>query len=160
MVLTVLAGHDPRDPASLDTPAFDHRPEREPDLAGVRVGVPRNYYFDRVDAEVETAVRRGIAQLETLGAQLVEIDIPMTRYIQATQWGLMVPEATAYHEGTLRTVPELYQADVRILLEAGELMGAGDYLRAQRSRTLMQEEWARLLEKVDVIAAPAVPMTA
>ncbi|MFD3547945.1 amidase [Streptomyces sp. NPDC058655] len=160
LVLNVLAGHDPRDPASLDAPAVDHRPEREPDLAGVRVGVPRNYYFDHVDAEVETAVRRGIAQLETLGAHLVEIDIPMSRYIQATQWGLMVPEATAYHEGTLRTVPELYRADVRILLEAGELMGAGDYLRAQRSRTLMQEEWARILEKVDVIAAPAVPMTA
>jgi aspartyl-tRNA(Asn)/glutamyl-tRNA(Gln) amidotransferase subunit A len=127
LVLTVLAGHDPRVPASLDTPAADHRPEREPDLAGVRVGVPRNYYFDHVDAEVETAVRRGITQLETLGAHLVEIDIPMTRYIQATQWGLMVPEATAYHEDTLRTVPELYQADVRILLEVGELVGAGDY---------------------------------
>ncbi|WP_017607672.1 amidase [Nocardiopsis xinjiangensis] len=160
LVLTVLDGHDPRDPASLNTPALDHRPEQEPDLAGVRVGVPRNYYFDHVDPEVEAAVRGGIAQLEVLGARTVEIDIPMTRYIQATQWGLMAPEATAYHEGTLRTVPELYQEDVRILLEAGELMGAGDYLRAQRSRTLMQEEWARLLEKVDVIAAPAVPLTA
>lgn len=87
LVLNILAGHDPRDPASLDTSAVDHRPEREPDLEGMRVGVPRNYYFDHVDAEVETAVRRGIAQLETLGVHLVEIDIPMTRYIQATQWG-------------------------------------------------------------------------
>lgn len=72
----------------------------------------------------------------------------------------MVPEATAYHEGTLRTVPELYQADVRTLLEAGELMPAGDYLRAQRSRALMREEWARVLRQVDVVAAPAVPATA
>ena len=84
----------------------------------------------------------------------------MTRYIQATQWGLMVPEAAAYHERTLRTVPELYQADVRVLLEAGELMPAGDYLRAQRSRTLMRQAWARVLEEVDVIAAPTVPATA
>ncbi|MFF1797865.1 amidase family protein, partial [Kitasatospora sp. NPDC058263] len=50
--------------------------------------------------------------------------------------------------------------DVRVLLEAGELMTAGDYLRAQRSRTLMREEWARVLAGVDVIAAPAVPTTA
>ncbi len=138
MVLTALAGHDPRDPASLAAPAVDYRP----------------------GAEVEAAVRRAVGQLEALGAQLVEIDIPMTRYIQATQWGLMVPEATAYHEGTLRTVPDLYRADVRILLEAGELMTAGDYLRAQRSRTLMQREWARMLGEVDVIAAPTVPTTA
>ncbi|MEV6618960.1 amidase [Streptomyces sp. NPDC051051] len=160
LVLTAIAGHDPRDPASVAVPGVDYRPDPDPDLTGVRVGVPRNYYFEHVDAEVAAAVRRAVAQLEALGARLIEIDIPMTRYIQATQWGLMVPEATAYHESTLRTVPELYQADVRILLEAGELMGAGDHLRAQRARTLMRDEWARILKEVDVIAAPAVPMAA
>ncbi|MEV4336629.1 amidase [Streptomyces sp. NPDC049590] len=160
LVLAVLAGHDPHDPASLDTPGPGHRPEHDPDLTGVRVGVPGNYYFDRIDPEVAAAVHRAIAHLEALGARIVETGIPMTRYVQATQWGLMVPEATAYHERTLRTVPELYQADVRILLEAGELMSAGDYLRAQRARTLMRRAWARLLEEVDVIAAPTVPMTA
>ncbi|GAA2273644.1 amidase [Kitasatospora cystarginea] len=160
LVLSALAGHDPRDPASLATSGPDYRPGGATELTGLRIGVPRNYYFDHVDPEVEAAVRRATAELESLGAQLVEVEIPMTRYIQATQWGLMVPEATAYHERTVRAVPELYQADVRILLEAGELMPAGDYLRAQRSRTLMQQAWARLLEEVDVIAAPTVPATA
>ncbi|MER6301855.1 amidase [Kitasatospora sp. NPDC001539] len=160
LVLAALAGHDPRDPASVAAPAVDYRPPSDPDLTGVRVGVPRTHYFDHVDAEVAAAVHRAVAQLEALGARLVEIDIPMTRYLQATQWGLMVPEATAYHESTLRTVPELYQPDVRILLEAGELMSAGDYLRAQRARTLMRDAWARILEDVDLIAAPTVPTTA
>ncbi|MBH5338793.1 amidase [Streptomyces pactum] len=160
LVLAALAGHDPRDPASLDIPAVDHRPEREPDLSGVRVGVPSTYFFDHIDPQVAAAVHHAIAQLEALGTRLVEVDIPMTRYIQATQWGLMVPEASAYHERTLRTAPELYQADVRILLEAGELMSAGDHLRAQRARTLIRGAWTRLLQEVDVIAAPTVPMTA
>ncbi|WP_282085487.1 amidase [Streptomyces tendae] len=160
LVLTALAGHDPRDPASLAAPATRYRPPAGTDLTGLRVGVPRNHYFDHVDPEVEAAVRDAIHQLEALGARLVEVEIPMTRYIQATQWGLMVPEATAYHERTLRTVPELYRADVRVLLEAGELMPAGDYLRAQRSRTLMRREWAALLREVDLVAAPTVPMTA
>ncbi|WP_329491584.1 amidase [Kitasatospora sp. NBC_01246] len=160
VVLTAMAGHDPRDPASLAAAAVDHRPGPGTDLTGLRVGVPRDYFFDHLDAEVETAVRRAIGHLADLGAELVDVGIPMARYIRATLWGLVAPEASAYHERTLRTVPELYQADVRVLLEAGELMTAGDYLRAQRSRTLMREEWARVLAGVDVIAAPTVPTTA
>lgn len=160
LAMSVLAGHDPRDPASLSVPPVDYRPNPGTDLTGLRVGVPRNYYFDHVDPEVEAAVRAAVAQLETLGATLVEVEIPMTRYVQATQWGLMVPEATAYHERTLRSDPGQYGADVRILLEAGALMSAGDYLRAQRARTLMRQAWLRMLDEVDVVAAPTVPATA
>ncbi|GAB3451571.1 amidase [Streptomonospora sediminis] len=159
-VLAVLAAHDPRDPASLPNPATDYRPAPDPELTGLRVGVPRNHFFDRVDPEVEAAVRAAIDRLAGLGARLVDVEIPMARYIHATQWGLMVPEATANHERGMRETPELYGADVRALLEAGELMTAGDYLRAQRARTLMRREWERMLGEVDVIAAPTVPTTA
>ncbi|MFI8879025.1 amidase [Streptomyces sp. NPDC055243] len=156
LVLAALVGRDSGGPA-----ASGGRTSPEAgDLSGLRVGVPRNYYFERISPEVEESVRRAIGQLEHLGAELVEVEIPMTRYIQATLWGLMVPEATAYHEGTLRSTPDLYAPDVRVLLEAGEFVTAGDYLRAQRARTLMREAWARLFGRVDVIAAPAVPMTA
>ncbi|CAM5691166.1 Amidase OS=Streptomyces alboniger OX=132473 GN=CP975_01275 PE=4 SV=1 [Streptomyces alboniger] len=159
LVLSELAGHDPRDPASVPAPGGGRPPEGT-DLSGLRVGVPRNHYFDRVDPEVEAAVRAAVAQLAELGARLVEVEIPMAEYLQAVQWGLMVPEATAYHERSLRAAPGLYADDVRALLEAGELMSAGDYLRAQRARTLMRRAWADLLAGVDMIAAPTVPMTA
>ncbi|MGW7789852.1 amidase [Streptomyces tricolor] len=155
LVLDALVGPGGGGPAGPDSPSAP--PE---ELTGLRVGVPRTYYFDRVAPQVEAAVRRAIGRLAELGARLVDVDIPMTRYVQAVQWGLMVPEATAYHEHTLRTVPDLYGADVRILLEAGALMSAGDYLRAQRARTLMRREWAVVFEKADVIAAPSVPVTA
>ncbi|MEK8146408.1 amidase family protein [Streptomyces sp. M10(2022)] len=72
----------------------------------------------------------------------------------------MVPEATAYHERSLRATPDLYTGDVRILLEAGELTSAGDYLRAQRARTMMRDAWAHVFDGIDVLAAPTVPMTA
>ncbi|MEU8921922.1 amidase [Kitasatospora sp. NPDC048545] len=160
LVLAALAGHDPRDPASLDVPAADYRPHPDTDLTGLRVGVPRTYYFDRVTEPVEAAVRQAVDHLAALGARLVPVDIPLTRYIRAAHWGLMVPEATVYHESALRSAPERYGDDVRVLLEAGALMGATDHLRAQRARTLMRQEWAGLWERVDVIAAPAVPMTA
>ncbi|MFH8240812.1 amidase [Streptomyces sp. NPDC018321] len=161
LVLSAVAGHGPRDPASTSAPAADHRPAAwTGDLTGLRVGVPRTYYFDHVDPEVETAVRGAVARLAELGAHLVDVEIPMARYVRAVQWGLMVPEATAYHERTLRTAADLYEDDVRVLLEAGELMSAGDHLRAQRARTLMRREWARLLRQVDVVVAPTVPVTA
>ncbi|MDX2917971.1 MULTISPECIES: Asp-tRNA(Asn)/Glu-tRNA(Gln) amidotransferase GatCAB subunit A [Streptomyces] len=158
LVLSATAGHDPRDPASVSGPM----PARLPggDLRGLKVGVPRNHYFDRVAPEVEASVRGAVERLAELGAELVDVEIPMARYIQAAQWGLMVPEATAYHERSLRATPDLYAADVRILLEAGALTSAGDYLRAQRARTMMRDAWARMFDGIDVLAAPTVPMTA
>ncbi|GAA2426878.1 amidase [Streptomyces glaucus] len=158
LVLSATAGHDPRDPASVSGPMLDRFPGG--DLRGLKVGVPRNHYFDRVTPEVEESVRGAIERLAELGAELVDVEIPMARYIQAVQWGLMVPEATAYHERPLRATPDLYAADVRILLEAGELTSAGDYLRAQRARTMMRDAWARMFDGIDVLAAPTVPMTA
>ncbi|MFH9294678.1 amidase [Streptomyces sp. NPDC017520] len=158
LVLSATAGHDPRDPASVSGPMLDRFPGG--DLRGLKVGVPRNHYFDRVAPEVEESVRGAIERLAELGAELVDVEIPMARYLQAVQWGLMVPEATAYHERSLRGTPDLYAADVRILLEAGELTSAGDYLRAQRARTMMRDAWARMFDGVDVLAAPTVPMTA
>jgi aspartyl-tRNA(Asn)/glutamyl-tRNA(Gln) amidotransferase subunit A len=158
LVLSATAGHDPRDPASVSGPTLDRFPGG--DLRGLKVGVPRNHYFDRVAPEVEESVRGAIDRLAELGAELVDVEIPMARYVQAVQWGLMVPEATAYHERSLRATPDLYAADVRILLEAGELTSAGDYLRAQRARTMMRDAWARMFDGIDVVAAPTVPMTA
>ncbi|CAM5357004.1 Asp-tRNA(Asn)/Glu-tRNA(Gln) amidotransferase GatCAB subunit A OS=Streptomyces rimosus subsp. rimosus(strain ATCC / DSM 40260 / JCM 4667 / NRRL 2234) OX=1265868 GN=SRIM_023175 PE=4 SV=1 [Streptomyces rimosus subsp. rimosus] len=93
----------------------------------------------------------------------------MTEYVHASQWGLMVPEATAYHQDMLRASPGLYADDVRILLEAGEFVPATDYIRAQRTRTLMHQRWLALFDGtdgaegaggIDVLAAPAVPATA
>ncbi len=158
LVLSATAGHDPRDPASVSGPMLDRFPGG--DLRGLKVGVPRNHYFDRVAPEVEESVRGAIERLAELGAELVDVEIPMARYVQAVQWGLMVPEATAYHERSLRATPDLYAADVRILLEAGELTSAGDYLRAQRARTMMRDAWTRMFDGIDVLAAPTVPMTA
>ncbi len=87
----------------------------------------------------------------------------MTEYVHAVQWGHMVPEATAYHQDTLRAVPDLYSDDVRMLLEAGEFFPATDYIRAQRTRTLMHRSWLQLfdgIDHIDVLAAPTVPATA
>jgi aspartyl-tRNA(Asn)/glutamyl-tRNA(Gln) amidotransferase subunit A len=160
VILTALAAYDASDPASVSTPARTYRPEPGRDLAGVRVGVPRNYFFDMVEVEVEAGVRDAIEALAALGATLVDVEIPDTQLIKATQWGLMVSEAAAYHQDSLRRDPDLYTDDVRVLLEAGEMMLATDYLRAQRARTLIRQSWTTLFDEIDVLAAPSVPSVA
>ncbi|MBJ7002563.1 amidase [Streptomyces griseofuscus] len=161
-VLSALAGHDPADPASAAAPA--HAPAPYPagprGLRGLRVGVPDTYYFDRVDPQVEAAVRETVELLRELGAAVTPVRLPLVEHMEATQWGLMAPEASAVHEETLRAAPHLYGPDIRLLLEAGSHVSALDYLRAQRTRSLISDAWIRLFGGVDVLIAPTSPITA
>ncbi|GAA3000999.1 amidase [Actinokineospora diospyrosa] len=147
---------------ALVLPALTGRdePALSSDITGLRIGIPRNHYFDRVHPDVSAAVHAAITRLESLGARLVDVEIPMTRYVLPINWAVMGPEATAYHEQTLRSTPELYTPEIRLLLEAGQLIPATDYIRALRAQTLMRQEWLRVLETVDIIAAPTTPVTA
>lgn len=127
------------------------------DLYGLRVGIPVNYYVERVDASIADGVRAAVDRLRERGAEPVEVELPMTEYIHAVRWGLMVPEASAYHARLLHAVPERYGADVRVLLEAGESVSATDYLRAKRTQAVLRRRWEQLFERIDVLAAPTVP---
>ncbi len=158
--LQAMAGFDPADRGSLDAPVPDYRQGLDGSIAGLRVGVPRNYFFDHVDAEVESAVRAAIGQLRALGAVPVEVAIPMAEQIIPVEFAIMLPEASAYHRRMLRGTPELYTDDVRLLLELGELITAADYLQAQRVRTLMQRAVAAMFDQIDVLAAPTLPVPA
>lgn len=160
LLLPSLVGYDPKDPASLRTLPHARPPEPEEGLAGVRVGLPTNYFFDRALPDVEAAVRRSVEQLAALGAEIVEIEVPMAEYLLGTAWGILAPEAAQYHEETIRRAPELYGDDVRLLLEAGGHVRAVDHLRARRVRTLMRQAWTRMLDEVDVVATPTTPLTA
>jgi aspartyl-tRNA(Asn)/glutamyl-tRNA(Gln) amidotransferase subunit A len=163
-VLTATAGFDRADPATVDVPVPDYAAEvtaaRDRGLRGLRIGVPSNFYFDHVQPEVEASVRAAIAELERLGATLVEVPIPYARQIRAVQWAILGPEASAYHQRDLRATPELYTEEVRVALEAGEFVLATDYIQATRFRTLMQQAWRELFDQIDVLAAPAVPVVA
>jgi aspartyl-tRNA(Asn)/glutamyl-tRNA(Gln) amidotransferase subunit A len=160
VTLGALAGYDPRDPGSADVPVADYTAELELGAKGLRIGVPRNYFFDRVDPDVERNVRDAVARLQSEGAQIVEVDIPMADRIMAVEFGLCMPEASAYHHRMLRERRDLYEEDVRTFLETGEMIPATDYIAALRLRTQMQAAWVRMFENLDAIIAPAVPAPA
>ncbi|MFJ8443136.1 amidase [Kitasatospora griseola] len=160
LVLDALAGRDPRDPASIASPRTHGGYGSSTDLRGLRIGVPRNHFFDRVTSDVEKAVRASVDLLTGLGATAVEVEVPLTDYLLPIVWGLMGPEAASAHEDHLRHSPDLFGEDVRLLLEAGSLIPAGDYLRAQRARAVVRQAWRELFGRIDVIAAPTVACTA
>jgi aspartyl-tRNA(Asn)/glutamyl-tRNA(Gln) amidotransferase subunit A len=155
-----LAGADPRDPSTADVEVPDYLSDLERGVDGLVVGVPTNHYFDLVDREVEAAVRAAVDRLADQGARVVEVDLPYVGQYMAVEFGIILPEASAYHQEMLRSRGELYTDDVRLLLETGELILATDYIKSLRVRTLIQQGWRRVFEHIDVLAAPTLPATA
>lgn len=158
-VLEVLAGHDPRDPTSIDRPVPAYREAAAAGLHDVRIGVPTNYYFDLVDPDVERAVRAACAELAWLGATLVEVAIPDLEELMHARIALQA-EGLAYHRPHLRAHPEQYSPELRRRLYAMHFLLARDYARANRVRRLVAERFARVFAEVDVLATPTTGVVA
>lgn len=156
VVLNAMAGYDRRDPASVNRPVPDFTEGIDGGVAGLRIGIPRNFFTQNVDPEIAEATRQSALIFEKLGAELVEVDIPLPELVVPTLWGIMMPEASAYHQKAIRETPELYTEEVRTLLEIGEAILATDYVSALRVRTLMQQAWKEMFAAIDVVLAPAV----
>ncbi|MDT7659134.1 MAG: aspartyl-tRNA(Asn)/glutamyl-tRNA(Gln) amidotransferase subunit [Pseudonocardiales bacterium] len=154
LVMNAIAGYDRADPASVDVPVPDFTAQL--DVAGLTIGVPTNYYTERLDPEVAAAVSAAIAVLVEQGARTREIEIPLPQYVLPTEWAIMLPEASAYHQEMLRDKADLYTEDVRLFLEVGELVLATDYIKALRARTLIQQRWRDMFADIDVLIAPTL----
>jgi aspartyl-tRNA(Asn)/glutamyl-tRNA(Gln) amidotransferase subunit A len=141
-------------------PVDDYMAALGKDVKGMRIGVPRNYFFDNIDPEVEAHVRAVIHAFEAEGAILSEVDIPYPEQIMGVEFTATLSEAGEYHRRMLRRSPELYEDDVRLLIEAGEFIPATKYIQGLRVRRLMQREWAKVYEEIDVMVAPTVPAPA
>ncbi|KMN81071.1 amidase [Chromobacterium sp. LK11] len=141
-------------------PAESYRQGLDQGVAGLRVGVPGNYFHERVAPEILAALREQQAELAAAGAVLVEVEIPLADLILPTQWGLIAPEAAAYHRDDLLRAPQLYGEEVRTLLEACMLVPDSDYAQARRARVALQAAWRRMFADIDLLLVPTVPHTA
>ncbi len=169
LLLDALAGYDPRDPASLSSapakPAYAEAlrqltAEGTP-LAGLRLGVPEDEYFTAAEPEIGGTVRTALKTLEGLGAQLESVRLPaeLADLFRAYR-GVQMPEATAAHieAGWWPSRADAYSAAVRSRLEMGGQLPAIEYLQAQRLRRAFSEGMRALMQRVDALALPTLPI--
>jgi aspartyl-tRNA(Asn)/glutamyl-tRNA(Gln) amidotransferase subunit A len=160
LMLGVIAGHDPADPASEDRPVPDYTAGLEDGVRGMRIGLPRRYFFEGAEPAVLAAVEAAIDVLRREGAEVHEVAIADMELIGSVFQVIILAEAAAYHAGRLRARPRDFGADVRERLEPGLLYPATQYIDAQRARRRIVEGFLAALTDVDVLVTPTLPVTA
>jgi aspartyl-tRNA(Asn)/glutamyl-tRNA(Gln) amidotransferase subunit A len=153
LLLGVIAGHDPRDPASADVPVPDYvAGMRAVDVARLRVGAPRPLFYDRLDPEVAAAGATALGVLRGLTAGVRDVHLPAV----TTTPLVTDDEMYAAHADWFSSVPHLYQPSTRRALEAAAKITARDYIVARREIERLRRAVGAVFDGVDVLAMPTV----
>ncbi len=162
LLLGVLAGHDPADPATLAAPVGDYAAAtRDATAAGLRVAVIRNHFFDRNQPDVDAAVEDAIRWFGAQGASIQETRLPNLAYGLGAIFAIELASSAAYHDRALQDGrTRHYTSDVRNLVEMGRLVTGADLLKAEQVRRLLMQDFARVLADADIIIGPTEPVTA
>ncbi|MFZ5560571.1 MAG: Asp-tRNA(Asn)/Glu-tRNA(Gln) amidotransferase subunit GatA [Pseudomonadota bacterium] len=184
LMLNVMAGHDGRDSTSIDHPAPDYTATLNASIAGLRIGLPKQYFGEGLDAGVAKVIEAAIEELKKLGATLVEIDLPTSHLAVPAYYVIAPAECSSnlsrfdgvrfgYRCENPRDLEDLYKrsrgegfgAEVKRRIMVGTYaLSAGYYdayyLQAQKARRLIKDDFCRAFERCDVIAGPTSPTVA
>lgn len=184
-VLEAIAGHDERDSTTFNTPVPHYNKNMDRPVKGMKIGIPREYFIAGMEAGVESAIQEAIHTFEKLGMEIHEVSLPNTKYALPVYYLLLFAEASANlarFDGTrfglsvsenakdvvdiyLQTRREGFGDEVkrRIMLGAYALSAGyydAYYLKAQKVRTLLRQDFETALASVDLLLAPTCPTTA
>jgi aspartyl-tRNA(Asn)/glutamyl-tRNA(Gln) amidotransferase subunit A len=184
LLMNAIAGHDAHDSTSLNAPVPDYTKNLGRDLKGIRIGLPKEYMIEGVDPVVKSAVMAAVKQLGELGAEMVKVSLPHTDYAISVYYILATAEASAnlarfdgvryghraenvgsLYDHYARTRAEGFGAEVkrRIILGTYVLSSGyydAYYLRAQKVRELIRQDFVRAFEKVEALVSPTSPSPA
>jgi aspartyl-tRNA(Asn)/glutamyl-tRNA(Gln) amidotransferase subunit A len=154
MLLQVMAGADDRDASAAARPVPNYQAALQHDLQGLRVGVPRAYFFEEGDPEVIGAVRAAIEALRPLGAAVQQIDLPRAWLGPAASWAIAYTESFAIHRDNFFARPRDYTPAFFHKIAGAAFLTAEERITAQRLRQLITAEFVSALEAVDAIIVP------
>ena len=181
ILLHAISGHDPNDSTSVDVPVPDYTSGLTPDLQGMTIGIPKEYFIEGLHPEINNAVCQAVQTLELLGAQCREVSLPHTEYGVAAYYIIAPSEASSnlarydgvkygYRTETYTDLMDMYtktraegfgdEVIRRIMLGTYALSSGyydAYYLKAQKVRTLVRRDFEAVFNQVDVIAAPVTP---
>ena len=184
ILLGAVAGHDPADSTSVDAPVPDYLATLRKGVEGLRIGLPREYFIEGLDPDVKAAVEGAIEIYRGLGAEVVEVSLPHTDYAVAcyylvataeassnlarydgVRYGLRVDEGRGLIDMYMKSRAAGFGAEVkrRIMLGTYALSSGyydAYYLKAQKVRTLIRQDFLDAFAKVDVILTPVAPTPA
>ena len=184
LIMNAMAGHDPYDSTSLNEHVPDYTAALGNDLKGIRLGLPKEYMIEGIDPQVKSALDAALKQLQSLGAEIVDVSLPHTDYGIAVYYFLATAEASANlarfdgvrygyrakdpkdlldHYGRTREEGFGQEVKRRIILGTYVLSSGyydAYYLRAQKVRELIRQDFAKAFEKVDAIVSPTSPVPA
>jgi aspartyl-tRNA(Asn)/glutamyl-tRNA(Gln) amidotransferase subunit A len=184
LVLRTIAGRDPMDSTSADVPVPDYVAELEKPVRGLKLGVPKEYFGEGLDDEVRKAVEAAIQKLSKLGCEIVPISLPHTKYAIPTYYIVATAEASSnlarfdgvrygYRASDTGSLSEMYRrsrdqgfgAEVKRRIMLGTYaLSAGYYdayyLKAQKVRTLLAQDFSTAFNKIDAIVTPTSPTAA
>lgn len=158
-LLGLIAGHDPRDTASSRLPVPDYEAALSQGLKGLRVGVPRNYFYEVVTDDVRAAMQQSLAALRAEGASIVALDVPDIAPMAELSRAIVYSEATGLHAHWLRDRPQLYSPQVRVRASTGLGIPASIYVEALLLRMpLVRRFVAEVFSRCDVLHTPTLPI--
>ena len=184
LLLNAMAGFDPRDSTSLDRPVPDYTATLANDIRGLRIGLPREYFGEGLSAEVARTVEAAVAEFKKLGAEAIDVELPNSKlavpcyYVLApaeassnlarfdgVRYGYRAPQYDDLIDMYGKTRAEGFGAEVKRRIMIGTYaLSAGYYdayyLKAQKLRRLIADDFTRAFERCDVIMGPASPTTA
>ena len=188
LLLKTIAGHDERDSTSADVPVPDYQQSLVNDVKNLRLGIPKEYFIDGLDLEVKIAMEEAINLLRSKGAKIQEVSLPHTEYCVVTYYSVATAEASsnlARYDGVrygLRQHPEkTRKSNIIDMFEETRAHGFGPevkrrimlgtyslssgyydayYLRGQKVRTLIKNDFDKVFENFDAILTPTAPTTA
>jgi aspartyl-tRNA(Asn)/glutamyl-tRNA(Gln) amidotransferase subunit A len=184
MLLQAISGHDPKDSTSISTPVPDYSSALKNDIKGMKIGLPKEYFLEGLDKDVQKAMDEAIGQLKALGAEFVELSLPHTKYAVACYYLIATAEASsnlARYEGVrfghrtakdgnliemmMQSRSEGFGSEVkrRIMLGTYALSSGyydAYYLKAQKVRTLIMNDFIKAFQSVDLIMTPVAPTPA
>jgi len=155
IVLQAIAGYDPNDTASVEVAVTDYVSALKDGGQGLRVGVPREYFYDDLDPEVASAMEHALTGIATLGAYIKEVRLEVT-----TDRTLQAAESYAYHAEDVSKHPELYQAETVRRIRSGEKVTAAEYMQKRRELEVARRNIRDVFAEVDLLVTPTTPLPA